>query len=123
MAANPNDSTGAGSTGGASGATSSGGGTTGGRGTTGKIVDGMQDRFREASEDVRHGAEKAGAEIRRGYEKASEAARDGYGRLEKDFQGLSRDLNGYVRENPAKSVMIAAAAGFLLGLLMHGEED
>jgi ElaB/YqjD/DUF883 family membrane-anchored ribosome-binding protein len=95
--------------------------STGGR--AGKLVDGVQDRFREASEDVRHGAERASDEIRRGYERASQAAREGYVRVEKDLQGLSRDVNTYVRDNPGKSVVLAAAAGFLLGFLMRSEED
>jgi ElaB/YqjD/DUF883 family membrane-anchored ribosome-binding protein len=90
---------------------------------TGKIVDGMQDRFREAGEDVRHGAEKASAEIKRGYERASQAAREGYDRVEKDLQSLTRDLNAYVRDNPGKSVILAAGVGFLLGFLMRSEDD
>lgn len=99
------------------------GGATKSKGRTGKVVDGMQDRFREASEDVRHGAERASEEIRRGYDRASQAAREGYDRVEKDFQSLSRDVNAYVRDNPGKSVMLAAGVGFLLGLLMRSEED
>lgn len=99
-----------------------GGGTTS-KGRAGKVVDGMQDRFREASEDVRHGAERASEEIRRGYDRASQAAREGYGRVEKDLQSLSRDVNAYVRDNPGKSVVLAAGVGFLLGLLMRSEED
>lgn len=89
----------------------------------GKLVDGMQDRFREASEDVRHGAERATDEIRRGYERASQAAREGYVRVEKDLQSLSRDVNAYVRDNPGKSVVLAAAVGFLIGFFMRSEED
>lgn len=116
MATNQTGQTGdTGDTGGTGGAKAAGG--------RGKVVNGMQDRFREASEDVRHGAERAGEEIRRGYERASHAAREGYGRVEKDLQSLSRDVNAYVRDNPGKSVMLAAGAGFLLGLLMRSEED
>ncbi len=106
------------------------GSTTGGAGgekaagsRSDNVVSGMQDRFREASEDVRHGAERASEEIRRGYERASHAAREGYGRVEKDLRSLSRDVDAYVRDNPGKSVMLAAGVGFLLGLLMRSEED
>ncbi len=103
----------------------SGGGSqsTAGQSRTGRVVDGMQDRFREASEDVRHGAEKASDEIRRGYERASHAAREGYDRVERDLQGVSRSVNAYVKDNPGKSLILASAAGFLLGLLMSSEED
>lgn len=117
MAANQSNPTGQGASKGGNGS------TTDAKGRTGKIVDGVQDRFREASEDVRHGAERASEEIRRGYERASQAAREGYGRVEKDLQSLSRDVNAYVRDNPGKSVVLAAAAGFLLGFLMRSEED
>lgn len=105
------------------GQTGEAGGDSTSKGRTGKVVDGMQDRFREASEDVRQGAERASDEIRRGYDRASQAAREGYGRVEKDLQSLSRDVNAYVRDNPGKSVVLAAGVGFLLGLLMRAEED
>ena len=121
MAANQSTQTGRS---GGDGSTTGTSGTSGAsKGRTGKVVDGMQDRFREASEDVRQGAERASDEIRRGYERASQAAREGYSRVEKDIQGMTRDLSAYIRENPGKSVMLAAGAGFLLGLLMSSEEE
>lgn len=101
----------------------------------GKVTDDVQERFREVTEEVRRGAERASAEIRRGYERASHAAREGYDdaarnlrtgytRVRKDFQGLSRDVNDYVRDNPGKSVLLAAGAGFLIGLLFRlGDEE
>lgn len=87
-----------------------------------RVVSDMQDRFREASEDVRQGAERASGEIRRGYERASDAAREGYERVERDLHGLNRDVNAYVRENPGKSVVLAAGVGFLIGLLLRSED-
>lgn len=102
----------------------------------GKIADDVQGRLRDVSEDVRRGAERASAEIKRGYERASSAAREGYEdtartmrqgytRVRKDFDGLSRDVNEYVRDNPGKSVLMAAGVGFLIGLLFRvgGGED
>lgn len=126
MAANQSNQAGKGGNGSPTGGSTTGtstGTSAGAKGRAGKLVDGVQDRFREASEDVRHGAERASEEIRRGYERASQAAREGYVRVEKDLQGLSRDVNAYVRDNPGKSVVLAAAAGFLLGFLMRSEED
>lgn len=101
----------------------------------GKITEDVQGRLRDVSEDVRKGAERASAEIKRGYERASHAAREGYEetarnlrqgytRVRKDFDGLTRDVNDYVRDNPGKAVLIAAGVGFLIGLLFRpGGED
>ena len=84
----------------------------------------FQGRYSEVSGDVRRGAERATAEIRRGAERAregvrgaSEQARVGYERIRTDAGQISRDVSDYVRENPARSVAIAAGIGFLLGLL------
>lgn len=101
---------------------------------TGKITEEFQGRLRDVSEDVRRGAERASTEIKRGYERASHAAREGYDdasrnlregytRVRKDFDGLSRDVNEYVRDNPGKSVLMAAGVGFLVGLLFRSSED
>lgn len=95
-----------------------------------RLADDVQERFQDVSEEVRKGAERATAEIRRGYERASQAARDGYEdasqnvrdgytRVQKDARRMSRDVDEYVRENPAKSVLMAAGVGFLLGLLVR----
>lgn len=101
----------------------------------GKMAEDFQGKLRDVSEDVRRGAERASAEIKRGYDRASQAAREGYDdaaknlrqgytRVRKDFDGLSRDVNEYVRDNPGKSVLMAAGVGFLIGLLFRsGGED
>ena len=47
----------------------------------------------------------------------------GYDRVRKDVGELSTDVNEYVRDNPGKSILIAAAAGFLLGLLLRPRRD
>jgi ElaB/YqjD/DUF883 family membrane-anchored ribosome-binding protein len=87
------------------------------------------------SAEVRRGAERATTEIRRGVERASQAAREGYDdasrnvrqgyqRVSKDLEGLTKDVNEYVRDNPGKSVLMAAGVGFLLGLLFRlGDEE
>jgi ElaB/YqjD/DUF883 family membrane-anchored ribosome-binding protein len=98
------------------------------------LSDDVQGRVREMSDEVRRGAERAGEEIRRGYERASHAAREGYDdaaknvrkgyrRMQKDLQSLSGDVNEYVRDNPGKSVLIAAGVGFLVGLLFRGGKE
>lgn len=39
--------------------------------------------------------------------------------MRKDVAELSTDVNEYVRDNPGKSILIAAAVGFALGLLLR----
>ena len=36
---------------------------------------------------------------------------------------MSREVSLYVRDNPAKAVLIAAGVGFLLGLVVRGSRD
>ncbi|MGD2115612.1 MAG: hypothetical protein PVG07_11195 [Acidobacteriota bacterium] len=99
-----------------------------------KIADDAKERFDDVSAEVRKGAERATKEIRQGYEKASTAAREGYedaskrlqkgyNRVRKDFDSLSSDMNDYVRDNPGRSILLAAGVGFLLGLLFRGGGD
>jgi ElaB/YqjD/DUF883 family membrane-anchored ribosome-binding protein len=86
----------------------------------------VQGRYQRVSEDVRRGAERATEEIRRGTDKArerysevAEEARAGYGKVRERSGELSRDLSFYVRDNPGRSVAIAAGVGFLIGLLVR----
>lgn len=52
-------------------------------------------------------------------EKAAEGLKHGYERVRKDFDDLNADVNAYVRDNPGRSVLIAAGVGFVLGMLMR----
>jgi len=104
------------------------------RKTVTKIADDARTKFQDVSGDVKKGAERATKEIRDGYERASSAARDSYEeaqknvrksykKVRKDFDGLSSDMNDYVRDNPGRSILIAAGIGFLFGLLLRGGGD
>jgi ElaB/YqjD/DUF883 family membrane-anchored ribosome-binding protein len=53
------------------------------------------------------------------YGVAREGLKTGYDRARKDFDQLSGDVNTYVRDNPGRSVLIAAGLGFLVGLLVR----
>jgi ElaB/YqjD/DUF883 family membrane-anchored ribosome-binding protein len=99
-----------------------------------KVATDVQGKFQDVSKDVRRGAERASDEIKKGYERASQTARDGYDeasrnlrkgykKVRKDFDGLTKDVNEYVRDNPGKSVLIAAGVGFVIGLLFRGGRD
>lgn len=93
-----------------------------------------RERFREVASDargratqigsgLREGADRAGEAARERYAQFSENVRDGYHKARKDFDGLSENVNEYVRDNPGKSVLTAAAAGFVIGLLMRGRRS
>lgn len=89
-----------------------------------KLGDDFQGRYRKVSDDVRRGAERASDEIRKGADRAKETvedvsrnARRSYDRVRSEAGNLSRDVSLYVRDNPGKSVLIAAGVGFLLGLV------
>lgn len=104
-------------------------------GEMGEVVDeGLErarERFEEAAEDFEKRARKTRREVRKRAEQMGDAARErydaavdglqrGYTRVKKDASDLADDVNTYVRENPGTAVMIAAGAGFVLGMLMRG---
>ena len=74
------------------------------------------DEFRAAAaekvQQVRHGAEDKAAHLRDIAESSWEDAKN-------RAQGLLREGEVYVRENPAKSVVTALGVGFVLGLLFR----
>lgn len=96
-----------------------------------RLSEDVQGRYQKVSDDVRRGAERARSEIRRGteaaregYDRVREGAREGYDTVRRNAGDWSRDLSFYVRDNPGKSVLIAAGVGFLIGLLVRrGRED
>jgi ElaB/YqjD/DUF883 family membrane-anchored ribosome-binding protein len=91
----------------------------------------VQGRYQDLSSEVRRGAERATREIRRsaekaavtakvGYTDASKGLRQGYERVRGDLGTAGDNLNEYVQRYPGRSVLVAAVAGFVLGLLMRG---
>jgi ElaB/YqjD/DUF883 family membrane-anchored ribosome-binding protein len=94
-------------------------------------LDEARERFEEAAEDLGRSARRTQREMRRRAEHFGEAARErydaavdgvkaGYQRVRKDAGELADDVNAYVRENPGKSILIAAGVGFALGMLLRG---
>ncbi len=94
-------------------------------------IDEARERFEGAAEDlersarraqraVRRRAQRLGSAAREKYDAAAESMRVGYQKVRRDAVQATDDLNEYVRENPGKSVLIAAGVGFLLGLLVRG---
>lgn len=104
-------------------------------------VDKARERFQSAAgqlgekvKEASDGAQRASARLREGAGRSQEAARerydatvhqlrDGYSRVRGDLDGVSEDVGDFVRDNPGKAVLIAAGAGFLLGLLFHRRDE
>jgi len=97
--------------------------------TRSAVTDGLdtaRERFEEAADDfskryrkVRKSAEKTADTARERYDDAVEAVQDGYEKVRKDVKRVSGDVSEYVRENPGKSLLMAAGVGFLIGLLFR----
>lgn len=85
----------------------------------GKLADEVQERLRDVSSDVRRGYERAASAARDSYQDAAEGVRRGYARASRQLRKVSQDAGDYVRDNPGKSILIAAGVGFLLGLLVQ----
>ena len=94
-------------------------------------IDEARDRLEGAAEDLERSARRAQREVRRRaqrlgsaarekYDVAAESVRAGYQRVRHDAAQVTDDLDVYVRENPGKSILIAAGVGFVIGLLVRG---
>ena len=89
-------------------------------------VSAARERFEDVSEDFDRRYKKAAKEARKvsaaareKYDAAVDTLRDGYAKARRDFSRLSNDATDYVRENPGKSLLIAAGVGFLIGLAVR----
>jgi ElaB/YqjD/DUF883 family membrane-anchored ribosome-binding protein len=94
------------------------------------LTNDVQKSYSRVSSDVRKGAERASAELRKSADAARERAqetaesvREGYAKVRSQAGDLSEQVSSYVRENPGRSVLMAAGVGFLLGLLFRGRRD
>ncbi len=84
-------------------------------------VDAARERMRDSklSDRVKKASGRAGEAAREGYGVAREKLGTGYERARKDVDQLVGDVNVYVRDNPGRSVLIAASVGFVLGFLLR----
>jgi ElaB/YqjD/DUF883 family membrane-anchored ribosome-binding protein len=82
-------------------------------------LESARDKMREVSDSVKQQAGRAGEIARERYDAAAQTLRSGYDRASKDLDKLSKDVSAYVRDNPGRSVLAAAAAGFIIGLLVR----
>ncbi|MEM7581785.1 MAG: hypothetical protein AAF560_00265 [Acidobacteriota bacterium] len=81
------------------------------------------DRFQQASATAQERSHQAREAARARYQATSEQLQDGYTRVRKDVDQYAGDVNDFVRHKPGTAVLIAALAGFLLGLLFRPRHD
>ena len=77
------------------------------------------ERFQQATATAKERSQRAREAARERYQVTSAKMQDGYTRVRKDVDYMVDDVNDFVREKPATAVLIAAGAGFLLGLLFR----
>lgn len=83
-------------------------------------VEQAREATREKAERLRQQASETRDRARESYEETVDHLRDGYSRFQNDVGNWGDDLGDFVRESPAKAVLIACGAGFLIGLLFRG---
>jgi ElaB/YqjD/DUF883 family membrane-anchored ribosome-binding protein len=79
-----------------------------------------REKIQAAGGGVSERAGRAADYARERYETAREGLRHGYARVRKDAGQLVDDVNVFVRDNPGRSILIAAGVGFVIGLLVRG---
>jgi ElaB/YqjD/DUF883 family membrane-anchored ribosome-binding protein len=72
-----------------------------------------------AGDYLRHGAKKATRQAHRRVHRAARAVDRGYAQARSDLDRAAEASSDFVAENPGRSLLIAASAGFLLGLLVR----
>jgi len=99
------------------------------RETFGRVAEEVKGRYEQVTGDVHRRAERASEDLRRGaetarrrYDDASDTLREGYAEAQQRARLVNRDLDDFVQENPGRAVLMAAAAGFLVGLLLRGRD-
>ena len=85
---------------------------------TGSKNDSVEGRFREAQGTAENLYGQAKDAVRHATDEVSEYAEDAYDRGRRTLREGSRDVGGYVSEAPGTSLLVAAAIGFGLGLLV-----
>ncbi len=84
-----------------------------------EVADQVSERFHDTSDEVRRRADKAREVARERYEATSQQLHEGYTKVRHDVDGVVDETMAYTRENPGQALLIAAAAGFILGLLIR----
>jgi ElaB/YqjD/DUF883 family membrane-anchored ribosome-binding protein len=77
------------------------------------------EKAHRAGDHVRGGAETASRGAHRGVESAAKVIDQGYKRASGDLSRVKAAARDYVAENPGRTLLLTASAGFALGMLMR----
>lgn len=91
------------------------------RSTVSDGVGAARQRLSEVGGEFSAQAGRAGTYAKERVETARENLLHGYDRARKDLDQLGDDVGVFVRDNPGRSVVIAAALGFVLGYALRGD--
>jgi len=83
----------------------------------------VADAAKRGSRQVLDAADRARGVAKERAEVAVERLKGGYDRAHTDFDKLRGNVEDYVRDNPGKSVLMAAGFGFLLGAVLRRRGD
>jgi len=84
---------------------------------------GAGERYQKVAEEMRREAERATQAAREKVDGAVKGIRQGYTKVSKNVGSVTEDVADYVRDNPGRSLLIAAGVGFLIGLLFRRSND
>lgn len=76
-----------------------------------------------AGEKIRERAEAASLNAHQRVAGAAQAIDRGYSQAKSDLTRAAAETTDYVTANPGKALLVAASAGFLLGLLIRGRRS
>ena len=88
-----------------------------------EVARGAGERYQKVAEEMRREAERATQAAREKVDSAVKGIRAGYGKVSKNVGSVTEDVADYVRDNPGRSLLIAAGVGFLIGLLFRRGSD
>ena len=75
---------------------------------------------KEKLEETVEKAKEAAGRAREQVDERAEQLREGYGRVEENLRHAADDFTAFVEDSPARAVLLAVAAGFVLGLISRG---
>ncbi len=79
-----------------------------------------REKAQDVGAEVRGRAVRVGEAAREGFGTAKVKIGEGYEKARKDVDQLATDVSRYVRDNPGRSVLVAAGLGFFVGLMVRG---
>jgi ElaB/YqjD/DUF883 family membrane-anchored ribosome-binding protein len=88
-----------------------------------EVARGAGERYQKVAEEMRREAERATQAAREKVDAAVSGVKQQYAKVSKRVGSVSEDVADYVRDNPGKSLLIAAGVGFLVGLLFRRSSD